>query len=240
MGAGGGRDSHFTGWVLGQFCSEMDAWPVSVLENGEGRRRSQYVRLTTLRSRHRLPVTCVRPRLQVVIRDESSPFIDDDECPLWHARPRDLVDAFRATIEPLIVKSTIHGVGGGPLAERAFPCITPRFVIASAAQGAGAMTGRQRDRFVEEEQWRPSTRLPLRSDPSFVLERARDPSPDLPRTNDRVAAMDASAVPHEHPALVDRDDVSERGDSILLGHALHRAPLRAEMHLEPLIPRLLP
>jgi hypothetical protein len=67
-------------------------------------------------------------------------------------------------------------------------------VVRTPAQRTRSMAGRKRKCLVVEEQRRPSTGHPLRRNPPFKLERARDPTFGGPGANDRATAMNATAV----------------------------------------------
>src|SRR5262245_60988516 len=83
------------------------------------------------------------------------------------------------------------------------------------------MPGRERRRLVEEEQLGELAGLQeRRAVPVLVDEAARDPALDLVAAADPpLRVVEAAAVPVDEPTRLRRDEVAERRDTVLEGHA---------------------
>ena len=115
-------------------------------------------------------------------------------------------------------------------------CLLSDFVVACGKKGlrplplaveTGAMAGRERSHFIEEEEFRPA-RAAIPSvathgftSPSLEIEYADDPggvgpAPIVQRPGIRV--VEYAAVAGEQPARIDRMDATERIDTVLQWH----------------------
>jgi len=81
------------------------------------------------------------------------------------------------------------------------------------------MAGRKRHGLVVEEQKRVVRREPLLVPPAFELERARDPEVAGMKSCDLVAGVDAPAIAGPGASQLNRDNVTERSDTVSLRHA---------------------
>src|SRR6185437_12305676 len=91
----------------------------------------------------------------------------------------------------------------------------------TAAEKARAVSRRERDRLVEEEQFGPTAATHHRAPPVLVFAEADEPGfarPAPVQQSPGRRVMNDPAVAGEHPSLRDRDDVSERGYPVLQRH----------------------
>ena len=130
----------------------------------------------------------------------------------------------RRGLDALAVELLVEGVGASLARVERAPDLDEPVVVRAAAQRARAVTGRERRRLVEEEQFREATGLHERcSVPAAELELARDPalhgeaSPDA-----SLGVVQAAAVPIDEPARRVGDQVAERRDAILSRHCRGR------------------
>ena len=127
----------------------------------------------------------------------------------------------RDRLDPLVLESHVDRVGADVAVEPA-PERREPVVVLPAAEGARAMTRRERRRLVEEEElgeacpgleeWRA---VPVLEDQA-----ARDPASYLPAPPDPpLGVVQAAAIPVDEAARRCRDEIAERRDAVLERHA---------------------
>ena len=138
---------------------------------------------------------------------------------------RDIVDALRAILaDPLTVELLVDGVSSElPWVERA-PKLAEPHVILAAAQGARAVSGSKRGRFVEEEQL---SELPWLHEglavPTAELEPTRDPTPAVVAPTDPAQIIvETSAVAVDETARGMRDQLTARRDPVAERHLIQK------------------
>ncbi len=132
-------------------------------------------------------------------------------------------------IDPLTVQPRVDRVDPGPLRRvQLVPKCHKGAVVLTAAEGAGAMAGRERRSLVQEEQLREPPRLQeALPSPAAKLEPARDPALRCEATNDRpVHVVQAAAVPVDEPSSRVGDELAERRHSVLQRHSGREYPHR--------------
>jgi hypothetical protein len=145
---------------------------------------------------------------------------------------RDIVDALRAILaDPLTVELLVDGVSSElPWVERA-PKLAEPHVILAAAQGARAVSGSKRGRFVEEEQLSELPWLHERlAVPTAELEPTRDPTPAVVAPADpALIVVEASAVAVDKPARAMRDQLTARRDPVAERHLTVKTRAAADL-----------
>jgi hypothetical protein len=143
----------------------------------------------------------------------------EDECTVGQIVERRIVVSLPARIgvDALVMQLGIDRVGARLSRMQLLPGLDEAVVIGAAAECAGAVTGRERGRLVEEEQLGELAGLKQwPSLPVVELELARDPAPAVVAPPDPAAVVvQTAAIPVDKPALRGGDQLAEWGDAVL-------------------------
>ena len=165
-----------------------------------------------------------------VIDDDRGEVVVDDERARRQVGPAHLVQPapVRAADDALSVELTIELLG----AEQSLTCPgghrgAEGVVVDAATQGAGSVSGRERDRLVVEEEDREVVWLPLRQAPVPELEGAGDPEVARVVADDLTLCVQDAAVAEPGTTQGNRDDVTRWCDAVAsrcAAHEPHRRP----------------
>ena len=126
------------------------------------------------------------------------------------------IRALAPAVEPLCVKDTVNRIRRGWGAMSRFPERSKALEISEAALRAWPMSGGERRRRVEKEQFRPATRLHYGAVPPAKRGAARDPAAERPGAHDRaVRVVQNAAISHQLTATGDRHEFAKRRHAIL-------------------------
>src|SRR6185312_7295385 len=133
------------------------------------------------------------------------------------------MQALASILQPLAMEHNVHrrrirsraAIAGGPGGAK----VLGRF---AAAEKAGAMSGGERRRLVEEEQLGPTAATHHIPPHALVLADADDPGfrrPAARQQRPRPRSVNDAAIAHEHAALGNGDNLAEGRYAILQRHA---------------------
>lgn len=205
-----------------------------VAQRGDGRRRSEDACVTERGTHLRRSPAAVSERERSVVDDQPRfPGVVDDDGAVGELRERNGPQL--AIAGPIEARTTTQAFSGQTLVhldgterfvppERTRESVAIRRLGLRPARAARAMTGRQRDGVVEEEEWRPGSRCVERVPPVTEAREARDPEVAAVVTHEVARCADeAPPVAGEHAPLVGAVKITPRIDAVPTG--AHASPV---------------